>query len=74
VIAPSLIPASPGQRVKTDTRDARRLALLFRTSHLSSVRVPTPAEEAAASPPATTRRITEPLTGAPPTPGPAGGT
>lgn len=46
VIAPSLIPATPGQRVKTDKRDARRLALLFRASQLSSVRVPTPAEEA----------------------------
>src|SRR5438105_381738 len=30
VIAPSLIPARPGDRVKTDRRDARRLALLFR--------------------------------------------
>jgi transposase len=46
VIAPSLIPAVPGQRVKTDKRDARRLALLFRAGQLSSVRVPTPAEEA----------------------------
>jgi transposase len=46
VIAPSLIPARPGDRVKTDKRDARRLALLFRAGQLSSVRVPTPAEEA----------------------------
>jgi transposase len=46
VIAPSLIPARPGDRVKTDRRDARRLALLFRASQLSSVRLPTPAEEA----------------------------
>lgn len=46
VIAPSLIPAVPGQRVKTDKRDARRLALLFRAGQLSSVRVPTLAEEA----------------------------
>jgi len=46
VIAPSLIPARPGDRVKTDKRDARRLALLFRGNQLSSVRVPTPAEEA----------------------------
>jgi len=45
VIAPSLIPARPGDRVKTDKRDARRLALLFRGNQLSSVRVPTPAEE-----------------------------
>ncbi len=46
VIAPSLIPTAPGQRVKTDKRDARRLALLFRAGQLTSVRVPTPAEEA----------------------------
>lgn len=46
VIAPSLIPARPGDRVKTDKRDARRLALLFRASQLSSVRVPAVAEEA----------------------------
>jgi len=46
VIAPSLIPARPGDRVKTDKRDARRLALLFRAGQLSAVRVPTIAEEA----------------------------
>lgn len=46
VIAPSLIPTRPGDRVKTDRRDARRLALLFRGGQLTSVRVPTPAEEA----------------------------
>lgn len=46
VIAPSLIPARPGDRVKTDRRDAVRLAQLFRAGQLSSVRVPTPAEEA----------------------------
>jgi len=46
VIAPSLIPARPGDRVKTDRRDAGRLAMLFRAGQLSSVRVPTVAEEA----------------------------
>ena len=46
VIAPSLIPARPGDRVKTDRRDARRLALLFRAGQLSAVRIPTVAEEA----------------------------
>jgi transposase len=46
VIAPSLIPARPGDRVKTDKRDARNLALLFRAGQLSSVRVPAVAEEA----------------------------
>lgn len=46
VIAPSLIPIRPGDRVKTDRRDARRLATLFQGGQLTSVRVPTPAEEA----------------------------
>ncbi|MGH9092141.1 MAG: IS110 family transposase [Acidimicrobiales bacterium] len=45
VIAPSLIPTAPGDRVKTDRRDARRMALLFRAGQLSSVRVPSVAEE-----------------------------
>lgn len=46
VIAPSLIPARPGDRVKTDRRDAGRIALLFRAGQLSSVRVTAVAEEA----------------------------
>jgi transposase len=46
VIAPSMIPVAPGERVKTDRRDARRLALLLRGGQLTAVRVPTPAEEA----------------------------
>jgi len=46
VIAPSLIPSRPGDRVKTDRRDAARLAVLFRAGQLTSVRVPTVAEEA----------------------------
>lgn len=46
VIAPSLIPCRPGDRVKTDRRDAARLAVLFRAGQLSSVRVPSVAEEA----------------------------
>lgn len=45
VIAPSLIPTRQGDRVKTDRRDARRLAGLFRAGQLTAVRVPTPAEE-----------------------------
>lgn len=48
VIAPSLIPTAPGDRVKTDKRDAQRLARLFRAGQLTAVRVPTPAEEAVA--------------------------
>lgn len=46
VIAPSLIPTRQGDRVKTDKRDARRLASLYRGGQLSPVRVPTVAEEA----------------------------
>src|SRR5262252_3418433 len=34
VVAPSLIPRSPGDRVKTDKRDARRLATLHRSGQL----------------------------------------
>jgi transposase len=46
VIAPSLIPRAPGDRVKTDRRDCRRLARLFRAGELVAIRVPTPLEEA----------------------------
>ncbi len=46
VIAPSLIPTAPGNRVKTDRRVAQRMALLFRAGQLSSVRIPSTAEEA----------------------------
>ena len=35
VIAPSLIPTAPGDRVKTDKRDARRLARLHRAGNWS---------------------------------------
>jgi transposase len=46
VIAPSLIPTTPGDRVKTDKRDARRLARLHRAGELVAIRVPSVAEEA----------------------------
>jgi transposase len=46
VVAPSLIPTAPGDRVKTDRRDCKRLARLHRAGELVSIRVPTPAEEA----------------------------
>jgi transposase len=45
VIAPSMIPRKPGDKVKTDKRDCRRLARLHRAGELTAVRVPTPAEE-----------------------------
>jgi transposase len=46
VIAPSLIPMAPGDRVKTDKCDARRLARLYRAGELVAIRIPTVAEEA----------------------------
>lgn len=46
VIAPALMPRKPGDRVKTDRRDARKLAELLRAGLLTEVRPPTPAEEA----------------------------
>ncbi len=46
VIAPSLIPRKPGDRIKTDRRDARKLAELLSAGLLTVVRVPTPEQEA----------------------------
>jgi transposase len=46
VVAPSLIPRRAGERVKTDRRDASRLARLHRAGELTPVRVPAEAEEA----------------------------
>ena len=46
VIAATLIPRAPGDRVKTDSRDCRRLARLHRAGELVAIRVPTVAEEA----------------------------
>jgi transposase len=46
VVAPSLIPVTPGQRIKTDRRDARRLARLYRAGELTPIRLPSRDEEA----------------------------
>lgn len=46
VIAPSLIPVKAGERIKTDRRDARKLAQLLRAGMLTEVHPPTPEEEA----------------------------
>lgn len=46
VIAPSLVPRKPGDRVKTDRRDARKLAELLRAGLLTEVHPPTAEEEA----------------------------
>jgi transposase len=45
VVAPSLIPKLPGDRVKTDAKDCRRLARLHRMRELIPIRVPSPGEE-----------------------------
>jgi transposase len=46
VIAPALIPRKPGERIKTNRRDARKLAELGRAGLLTVVRPPTVEEEA----------------------------
>lgn len=46
VVAPSLIPRKPGERIKTDRRDARKLAELNRAGLLTAVAPPTPEQEA----------------------------
>ncbi|MFI5287015.1 MAG: IS110 family transposase [Candidatus Dormibacteria bacterium] len=46
VVAPSLIPRRPGDRVKTDQRDATQLARLLRSGDLTPVWVPDEAHEA----------------------------
>ncbi len=46
VVAPTLIPVKAGDRVKTDRRDAERLARSFRAGDLTAVWVPDPAHEA----------------------------
>lgn len=46
VVAPTLIPVRPGDRVKTDRRDARKLARLYRSGELTPVWVPDQAHEA----------------------------
>jgi transposase len=46
VIAPALIPRKPGDRIKTNRRDARKLAELLRAGLLTEVHPPTPEEEA----------------------------
>lgn len=46
VVAPSLIPRKPGDRVKTDRRDSLALAKLHRSGELTAVWVPDGAHEA----------------------------
>lgn len=46
VVAPSLIPRKPGEHIKTDRRDARKIAEMLRAGLLTEVRPPTVEEEA----------------------------
>jgi transposase len=47
VVAPGLVPQRPGDRVKTDPRDARKLARLHAGGLLEPIHVPSPELEAA---------------------------
>jgi transposase len=46
VVAPSLIPIKPGEHIKTDRRDARKLAELLRAGMLTEVHPPSEDDEA----------------------------
>lgn len=46
VIAPSLIPKKPGDRVKTDKRDSLKLTQLLKSGDLSAIYVPSEEDEA----------------------------
>jgi transposase len=46
VVAPSLIPTRAGERIKTDRRDALKLARLHRAGELTAVHVPEASDEA----------------------------
>lgn len=46
VVAPSAVPKKSGERVKTDRRDARKLARLLRAGELEGIHIPEPRDEA----------------------------
>ena len=46
LVAPSKVPRKPGDRVKTDRRDADQLARLYRAGELTGIYVPDPQDEA----------------------------
>jgi len=47
IAAPSLIPTRPGDHIKTDRRDARKLGRLYRAGELTFIHIPTEKEESA---------------------------
>src|SRR5262245_6688840 len=64
IVSPSKVPRKPGERVKTNRRDADQLARLYRAGELSGIHVPDPQDEAVrrfptrplpSQPPATSR-------------------
>ncbi|NWL16373.1 IS110 family transposase [Pseudoalteromonas sp. Scap03] len=46
VVAPSLIPKKPGEKIKTDKRDALKLTKLLKSEDLTPIYVPEPEDEA----------------------------
>lgn len=46
IVSPSKVPRKPGDRVKTDRRDADQLARLYRAGELTAIYVPDPPDEA----------------------------
>lgn len=46
IVSPSQVPRRPGDRVKTDRRDADQLARLYRAGELTGIYVPEPPDEA----------------------------
>ena len=46
IVCPSRVPRRPGDRVKTDRRDADQLARLLRAGELTGIYVPEPEDEA----------------------------
>lgn len=46
VVAPSLIPKKPSEKIKTDKRDAIKLAKLLKSEGLTPIYVPEPEDEA----------------------------
>lgn len=46
IVCPSRVPRRPGDRVKTDRRDADQLARLYRAGELTGIHIPEPEDEA----------------------------
>jgi len=46
IVSPSKVPRRPGERVKTDRRDADQLARLYRAGELTGIHLPEPEDEA----------------------------